>query len=161
MLIIFIFQLGIVPKLFFDLLKILSSIKCQNFFYSNSSIYFWHLVKNITNNFTFFHLMAYGPNGVPPIVFKNCASVLTPCLVKLFPLCLSTCTFPSYWKYAYMQAVPKKGDRSNPSTTDLKLYFLVFLKLLRLSLTGKSIIISQLPTFFLIASTVSVKSLYW
>ncbi len=28
----------------------------------------------------------YGPNGVPPIVLKTCASVLTPCLVKLFYL---------------------------------------------------------------------------
>ena len=38
---------------------------------------------------------AYGPDGVPPIVLKNCASVLAPCLVKLFHLCLSTSTFPS------------------------------------------------------------------
>ncbi len=58
---------------------------------------------------------AYGPDGVPPIVLKNCASVLTPCLVKLFRLCLSTSTFHSCWKYAYVQPVPKKGDRSNPS----------------------------------------------
>ena len=58
---------------------------------------------------------AYGPDGVPPIVLKNCASVLAPCLVKLFQLCLSTSTFPSCWKYAYIQPVPKKGDRSNPS----------------------------------------------
>ncbi len=57
----------------------------------------------------------FGPDGVPPIVLKNCASVLTPCLVKLFRLCLSTSTFPSCWKYAYVQPVPKKGDRSNPS----------------------------------------------
>ncbi len=35
--------------------------------------------------------------------------------VKLFRLCLSTSTFPSCWKYAYVQPVPKKGDRSNPS----------------------------------------------
>ncbi len=42
--------------------------------------------------------------------------MLTPCLVKLFCLCLSTHTFPSCWKYAYVQPVPKKGDRSNPSS---------------------------------------------
>ncbi len=59
---------------------------------------------------------AYGPDGVPPIVLKNCAFVLTPCLVKLFRLCLSTSTFPSCWKYAFIQPVPKKGDRSNPSS---------------------------------------------
>ncbi len=58
---------------------------------------------------------AYGADGVPPIVLKNCASVLTPCLVKLFRLFLSTSTFPSCWKYSYIQPVPKKGDRSNPS----------------------------------------------
>ncbi len=59
---------------------------------------------------------AYGPDGVPPIVLKNCASVLTPCLVKLFRLCLSTSAFPSYWRYAYVQPVPKKGDRCDPSS---------------------------------------------
>ena len=157
--------------------------KCNNLANSNSPKDFWHLAKNISNNFTsssfpplcspdgltaitsvskaelfaqtfaanstlddsghfpptytpsdnfmpiikilksevFFALSglnprkAYGPDGVPPIVLKNCASVLTPCLVKLFRLCLSTSTFPSCWKYAYVQPVPKKGDRSNPS----------------------------------------------
>ncbi len=58
---------------------------------------------------------AYGPDGVPPIVLKNCTSVLAPSLVKLFRLYLSTSTFPSCWKYAHVQPVPKKGDRSNPS----------------------------------------------
>ncbi len=57
----------------------------------------------------------YGPDGVNSIVLENCASVLTPCLVKLFRLHLSTSTFPSCWKYAYMHPVSKKGDRSNPS----------------------------------------------
>ncbi len=36
-------------------------------------------------------------------------------LVILFRLCRSTSTFPSCWKYAFIQSVPKKGDRSNPS----------------------------------------------
>ncbi len=58
---------------------------------------------------------AYGPDGVPPIVLENCASMLTPCLVKLFRLWLSTSIFPSWWKYVYIQLVPKKGDYSNPS----------------------------------------------
>ncbi len=48
-------------------------------------------------------------------LIKNCASVLTPCLIKLFHLCMSTSTFPSCWKYAFIQPVPKKGDCSNPS----------------------------------------------
>ncbi len=42
--------------------------------------------------------------------------MLTPCLVKLFCLCLSTSTFPSCWKHVCVQPVPKKGDRSNSST---------------------------------------------
>ncbi len=58
---------------------------------------------------------AYEPDGVPPIVLKNCSSVLSPCLVSLFRLCLSKSIFPSCWKYAYTQPVPKKGDCSNPS----------------------------------------------
>ena len=58
---------------------------------------------------------AYGPDGVPLIVLRNCASVLVPCLVILFQLCLSTSTFPSCWIFAYIQPFPKKGDRSNPS----------------------------------------------
>ncbi len=53
---------------------------------------------------------------MPPVILKNCASVLTPCLVKLFCLCLSTSTFPSCRKHAYVQPLPKKGDRSNPSS---------------------------------------------
>ena len=157
--------------------------KCQNLSRSNSPRDFWHLAKNISNNFTsssfpplfhadgttaitsiskaelfaqtfannstlddsglvppsippsdyfmlpikilrndVFHALAglnprkaYGPDGVPPIVLRNCASVLAPCLVRLFQLCLSTSTFPSCWKFAYIQPVPKKGDRSNPS----------------------------------------------
>ena len=58
---------------------------------------------------------AHGSDGVPPVVLKNCASELTPCLGKLFRLCLSTNTFPSSWKFALIQPVPKKGDRSLPS----------------------------------------------
>ena len=58
---------------------------------------------------------AYGPDGVPLVVLKNCAFELAPWLVKLFCLCLSTSTYPSCWKFADIQPVPKKGDRSNPS----------------------------------------------
>ncbi|KAL7641293.1 UNVERIFIED_CONTAM: hypothetical protein RMT77_008431 [Armadillidium vulgare] len=58
---------------------------------------------------------AYGPDGIPPVVLKTCASELAPCLGKLFRLCLSTSTFPSCWKRALIQPVPKKGDPSQPS----------------------------------------------
>ncbi len=59
--------------------------------------------------------MAYGPDGVPPIVLKNCAYVVTSCLVILFRIYLSTSTFPSCWKYAYIHPVSKKADLSKPS----------------------------------------------
>ncbi len=42
--------------------------------------------------------------------------MLTPCLVKLFRLCLFTSIFPSCLKYAFVQPVPEKGDRSKPSS---------------------------------------------
>src|ERR1700755_643843 len=58
---------------------------------------------------------SYGPDGIPPMVLKTCASELAPCLGKLFRLCLSTSTFPSCWKRALIQPVPKKGDPSQPS----------------------------------------------
>src|SRR6201990_1715513 len=48
-------------------------------------------------------------------LLKTCASELTPCFGKLFRLCLSTSTFPSCWKHALIQPVPKKGDPSQPS----------------------------------------------
>src|SRR6201990_1621386 len=58
---------------------------------------------------------AYGPDGIPPAVLKTCASELAPCLDKLFRLCLSTSTFPSCWKRALIQPLPKKGDPCQPS----------------------------------------------
>ncbi len=39
---------------------------------------------------------------------------MPPCW-HIYRLCLSTFTFPSCWKYAYVPPVPKKGDRCNPS----------------------------------------------
>ena len=58
---------------------------------------------------------AYGPDGVPPVVLKSCARELAPCLESLFCLCLSTGSYPSCWKRALIQPVPKKGDPSLPS----------------------------------------------
>ncbi len=61
------------------------------------------------------HRNAYGPDGVPSIILKNCVFGLTPCLIKLFRLCLSTSTIPSCRQHAYVQPVPIKGGRSNTS----------------------------------------------
>ena len=58
---------------------------------------------------------AYGPDGIPPRVLKECAHQLAPVIARLFRLCLTTCTFPSSWKHALVQPIPKKGNRSDPS----------------------------------------------
>ena len=58
---------------------------------------------------------AYGLDGVPPVVLKYCARELAPCLESLFSFCLSTGSYPSCWKRALIQPVPKKGDPSLPS----------------------------------------------
>ncbi len=58
---------------------------------------------------------AYGLDGVLHIVLKYFASMLVPCLVKLFHICLSTSTFPSYWTFAHIQPLPKKDHCSNSS----------------------------------------------
>src|SRR5678815_5517894 len=58
---------------------------------------------------------AGGKDGIPPRVLRECASVLSPPLVQLYSLCLNTNTFPQCWKHAHVQAIPKKGSRSDPS----------------------------------------------
>ena len=152
------------PSLFFNLPKTPSFTESVKIFPDtyNSPRDFWHLAKNISNNFTsssfpplvqpdgtnaissiskaelftqtfvnnstlddsglvppspspsdyfmlpfkilrndVFHALAglnprkaYGPDGVPPIVLRNCASMLAPCLVKLFQLYLLLLPFP-------------------------------------------------------------------
>ena len=56
-----------------------------------------------------------GPDGIPPRFPKEFAEELVPVLCRLFRLILISCTYPSSWKHALVQPVPKKGDRSNPS----------------------------------------------
>ena len=58
---------------------------------------------------------ASGPDGIPPRFLKEFAEELAPVLCRLFRLILISCTYPSSWKHALVQPVPKKGDRSNPS----------------------------------------------
>ena len=55
------------------------------------------------------------PDGIPPKFLKEFADELAPVLCRLFRLILISCTYPSSWKRALVQPVPKKGDRSNPS----------------------------------------------
>ena len=58
---------------------------------------------------------ASGPGGIPPRFPKEFAEELAPVLRHLFCLIIFSCTYPSSWKHALVQPVPKKGDRSNPS----------------------------------------------
>ena len=58
---------------------------------------------------------ASGPDGIPPRFLKEFADELVPVLCCLFRLILFSCTYPSSWKHALVQPVPKRGDHSNPS----------------------------------------------
>ena len=58
---------------------------------------------------------ASGPDGIPPRFLKEFADELATVLCRLFHLIFISCTYPSSWKHALVQPVPKKGDRSNPS----------------------------------------------
>ena len=58
---------------------------------------------------------ASGPGGIPSRFLKEFADELAPVLFRLFRLILISCTYPSSWRHALVQPVPKKGDRSNPS----------------------------------------------
>ncbi len=158
----FIFLAKILPVLHFVKNSFINW-KCQNFTKSNSPCYFWHLTKNISNNFSstsfpplpplfhpngttvinfllrpllriqhwmvlksslprlhlldyimpdvFFELSgpnpwrAYGPDGV-----FRCSQKLCFCACTLFGQTflshLLTSTFPSCWKFSYIQPVP-------------------------------------------------------
>lgn len=52
-----------------------------------------------------------GPDGIPPIVLKNCAFSLTFPLTVLFNISLQTCSFPSAWKTSYVIPIFKSGDK--------------------------------------------------
>ena len=58
---------------------------------------------------------ASGPDAIPPRFLKEFADELAPVLCRLFRLILISCTYPSSWKHALVQPVPKNCDRSNPS----------------------------------------------
>ena len=58
---------------------------------------------------------AYGSDGIPPRVLRECASELSPVFSRLFRLIFKTKSFPKSWKHSLVQPIPKSGDRSNPS----------------------------------------------
>ena len=57
-----------------------------------------------------------GPDGIPAIVLKSCAPELAPVPNKLLQLSYNLGIFPSSWNLAHIFPIPKKGDKSDPST---------------------------------------------
>lgn len=62
-----------------------------------------------------------GPDGIPPIVLKNCRSILAFPLSYIFQLSINSGIFPDIWKSAFIKPVFKKGDKIdiNKITIDL------------------------------------------
>jgi hypothetical protein len=58
---------------------------------------------------------ANGPDGIPVRVLKLYARELAPVLTKIFSLSYISGNFPTAWKSANVQAIPKKGDKTDPS----------------------------------------------
>jgi hypothetical protein len=54
-----------------------------------------------------------GPDGIPPLTLKNCASAFARPRSLLFNRSLSTCVFLDRWKLSYMTPIFKKGRRIN------------------------------------------------
>jgi hypothetical protein len=55
---------------------------------------------------------AYGPDGLPPILYRYCADVIVSSLTLLFNLSLAQGIIPSEWKKANVVPVHKKGPKS-------------------------------------------------
>ncbi|RVE44603.1 hypothetical protein evm_010741 [Chilo suppressalis] len=58
---------------------------------------------------------ASGPDGIPAVVLKKCATELSPVLTRLYQCSYSLGRVPETWRDANVQPVPKKGDRSDPA----------------------------------------------
>jgi hypothetical protein len=52
-------------------------------------------------------------DGIPPIIFKNCASAFAKPLSLLFNRSMATSVFPDCWKVSYVTPIFKKGRRNN------------------------------------------------
>jgi hypothetical protein len=54
-----------------------------------------------------------GPDGIPPIILKNCATALALPLCLIFNHAISTCVFPDKWKLSYVTPIFKAGSRND------------------------------------------------
>jgi hypothetical protein len=53
-----------------------------------------------------------GPDGIPPIILKNCASAFAKPLSLLFNRSMTTSIFPDRWKVSYVTPIFKKARRN-------------------------------------------------
>ena len=83
-----------------------------------------------------------GPDGIPAIVLKYCASELAPVLKKLFQLSFNLGISPFSWKLAHVFPIPHKGDKS-----DLSNYRPITITSSLISKTMETIITKQLLAF--------------
>lgn len=54
-----------------------------------------------------------GIDGIPTVVLKKCALVLTPCIAEITNRCISEGSFPNIWKEAVVVPVPKVQHSSD------------------------------------------------
>jgi hypothetical protein len=54
-----------------------------------------------------------GPDGIPLLILKNCASTVARPLSLLFNRSLSTCVFPDRWKLSCVTPIFKKNRQNN------------------------------------------------
>lgn len=56
-----------------------------------------------------------GPDLIPNVFLKNCKYTISPPLLYLFNLSLSSSIFPNAWKTSFVRPIPKSSDISNIS----------------------------------------------
>jgi hypothetical protein len=56
-----------------------------------------------------------GPDNVPPVVLKNCATAFAIPLTLMFNKSLVTCVFPKKWKLSFITPIFKDGKRNDVS----------------------------------------------
>ena len=54
-----------------------------------------------------------GPDGIPPLILKNCSSAFALPLCLIFNISVTTCVFPDRWKLSNVTPIFKSGSRSD------------------------------------------------
>jgi hypothetical protein len=54
-----------------------------------------------------------GPDRIPPIILKNCATPFALPLCLIFNNAISICVFPDKWKLSYVTPIFKAGSRND------------------------------------------------